>query len=374
MKTEFYCNRLVGDATRSLESSSMHWQARTIDLGTPFIKDDNRDVRRQISQTVLNVITVIAAAMDRAPTIARKRDESSVANKLRKVYDRLSRTRTVFPRTGPRSSAVLSQPPIRSVVRDREQPTALSAQSSTADLYGGGVPSATWDDGHWSDEFEAADEQRLHPEPFVESPASEEQQEAFAPPLIPDPKAEEEREAEKQMRLEKLKAKREAREAELRLKRERKKSLVTSIKTECSASAVTCDSNHTDCALSNETNQAESPLDTSSPAPLEQSLSVIVGVPLTKSKDPELAEEMDYFRDMEPAIPAPTLLVLEHLADMHSKASQEASPALGQSPQPNISTPPLLTPTSSRLAMLEVVTDDVVGSGWGHDGLSDFDD
>ncbi|KAI8820396.1 uncharacterized protein EV422DRAFT_68956 [Fimicolochytrium jonesii] len=63
----------------------------------------NSDVRRTLAPTVSHLITLISTFLDRAPTIARKRDESSVVNRLRKVYkNRLERGGGVFARTGPR--------------------------------------------------------------------------------------------------------------------------------------------------------------------------------------------------------------------------------------------------------------------------------
>lgn len=41
-KSEFFCVRLVGELDGPMDSSAMHWLAKVIDLGTPFIRDENR--------------------------------------------------------------------------------------------------------------------------------------------------------------------------------------------------------------------------------------------------------------------------------------------------------------------------------------------
>ncbi|KAJ3017982.1 Protein-associating with the carboxyl-terminal domain of ezrin [Thoreauomyces humboldtii] len=385
MKTDFFCHRLVGDTSLPLESAAIHWLARTIDLGTPFVKDENRDVRQKISQTVVEVISIISAAMDRAPTIARKRDETSVASKLRKVYDRLVRNRTVFPRTGPRA-AIPSQPsrastypapsaasPQRFTAQPPRAPASLHSPTTspaTVSAADDPAPIDTWDDDQWPEddvrdgtplqqprEASSADLAKNHP--FLTSQSSS--LESVGPsstdvPSIPDvPKPEEESEADREAKKEKLRLKREAREAAMREKRERKK--------QTSAAAVVIPS---PIAFDGDSHQhtAETP---------GHSLTSVVTVATSPAIIPYAAPQLqqtepippspveDYFKDMEPAIPPPKPLPIGDLAVIVPASSEI------------LKDPPILTPTSSRLAMLEVVTDDTAGGGWGDEGLSDFE-
>ncbi|KAJ3145960.1 Protein-associating with the carboxyl-terminal domain of ezrin [Geranomyces michiganensis] len=429
MKTECYCVRLVGDATGRLESPAIHWLARTIELGTPFIQDENRDVRREISQAVLKVITVVSTAMDRAPTITRKRQgERDVASRLRKVYARLARTNTVFPRTGPRIAASGAVLPVRSLSRDSVLPDASqSVKSSWQDL--AGAPSSagpappdadSWGNEHWGADDEDNDADQRQPQPAaapvlapvetkspINSPAINAPNE---PAEVPDPlvskEEQEEREAEKLARLEKLKAKREAREAELRRKRELRRASNSHLKTQSVGSAdglerrssAGSDGMASATPRTSEIDARHERLPELAPPltpPVAVSLLDIVGrdaaqsIPAlvdgftsttTETKKEEIVEE-NFFEDMQPVLPPPTMIVLDRLAQLAAAISlPPTTPPLTLStnaallPLQGIEavnvTPPPLTPASSRLAVIDAVED---GAGWGDDGLSDFE-
>ncbi|KAJ3141846.1 Protein-associating with the carboxyl-terminal domain of ezrin [Geranomyces variabilis] len=423
MKKEFYCGKLVGDAAGPLESSAIHWLARTIDLGTPFIKDENRDVRREITQAVLNVISVVSAAMDRAPTITRKRQgEKDVAGRLRKVYGRLARTKTVFPRTGPRptNAGEAAALPVRTLSRDSGwQEPSLSAKSSQQDLTAAPPSTAatqpdadSWGDEHWGEDENDDKADQKFPQPAAapesapgETTTSTDSLVVVAPhePVsqtsadVPDPRLTEEeeqaREAERLARLEKLKAKREAREAELRRKRDLKRASIGHVVATQSLSSAdglegqnsaASDSVASATPRTSETNAQGEQL-----PPLAPPVTVldIVGrdaaesiaalpkaVTSPQGVEKVEVEEEDFFEDMQPTLPPPTLLVLDRLVELAANASPPPDPLslntnpgfLPQQSELVQATPPPLTPASSRLAVVDALQD---GAEWGEWGL-----
>lgn len=296
-------------------------------------------MRRQISQHLTKIITVISTAMDRAPTIARKRDESSVASKLRKVYGRLSRSRTIFPKTGPRGPTTSHR---RSVVHGTlpvpaGDPMAFAHLPSldTVDASEDG-----WND-NWAEDFEASEttsemrrssvgEGSVYTDSVQESETGSEQVGG---------KSVEETEAEIQKRKEMLKAKREAKEAELRLKREQKKKglgKAAPVRRELSSEHVL---------------EAESTFGTSTGSmnlehPVISSVSSSAnvlngGIPSQKGPLPSAiintfggeedragAEEVDYFKDMEPQIPAPTSIAALERKDSNAEETKPHTPTM----------------------------------------------
>ncbi|KND00058.1 SCY1 protein kinase [Spizellomyces punctatus DAOM BR117] len=357
-KSEFFCQQLVGDLEGVADSSAMHWLPKVIELGVPSLKDENRDVRRQISQALLRIITFISTAMERAPTVARKRDESSVASKLRRVYGRLARTRTIFPRTGPRVTPTAftlhaHRSSVKSDANPRNTAEALAFQSMP-DLDTAAHSDDGWND-NWGDEPEVPD-QPIENQPTASgddaSTHGSVYAESYSSGPVPDQcsvKSNEDAEAERQKKKELLRVKREAREAELRLKRERKKSLrgTSSLGNSPDPSPVDrqpespTDSQSLNGNASSEASPHTIPPDPSHlPSPTGQAPD---GDKVPKS----VVEEVDYFKDMEPTITPPS-----HIS---------AASADGKSPT-TLSTPLI----SGRLAMQESLTDlNPTGDGWG---------
>ena len=90
-------------------------------------------MRHEIGSTLIQVISMISTAMDKAPSISKKREQESLKGKLKATYTELIRTGSRFPRTGPRLNPLHSPdhvtPPI----------TSHSAQnSSSGNLSGDG--------------------------------------------------------------------------------------------------------------------------------------------------------------------------------------------------------------------------------------------
>eukprot|EP00842_Homolaphlyctis_polyrhiza_P003724 jgi/Hompol1/4352/HPOL_003593-RA len=107
-KIEFFCNRLCAGLDSSVESASSPltvWIPKLLELAIPFLKDDNRNVRRYVSATVMKMVTLMTAELDRAPTISRKREQASLVSRMQAAYSPTPRSITMFPRVGPRIAA-----------------------------------------------------------------------------------------------------------------------------------------------------------------------------------------------------------------------------------------------------------------------------
>lgn len=62
-------------------------------------------VRHEIGQNLITVVSIISAAMDKTPAVARKREQESLKTKLTQAYKGLVRSGNHFPKTGPRHAA-----------------------------------------------------------------------------------------------------------------------------------------------------------------------------------------------------------------------------------------------------------------------------
>nr|KAJ3422451.1 hypothetical protein HK105_007972 [Polyrhizophydium stewartii] len=105
-KIEFFCNRLCGNLEQGGDASAFAvvWIPRLIELAIPFLRDDNREVRRHVSAAVMRMLTIMSTALDRTPTIARKREQTSLVTKLQRAYGANRRVQHLFPKSGPRRS------------------------------------------------------------------------------------------------------------------------------------------------------------------------------------------------------------------------------------------------------------------------------
>ncbi|KAK6098863.1 hypothetical protein MT418_000342 [Batrachochytrium dendrobatidis] len=103
-KIDYFCNRLCGglDSVNDTSASAILWIPKLIELSIPFLRDDNRDVRRHVSLTVMKLLTIISTAFERAPTISRKREQTSLTTRLLSVYGQNTRVSLAFPKSGPR--------------------------------------------------------------------------------------------------------------------------------------------------------------------------------------------------------------------------------------------------------------------------------
>ncbi|KAJ3034109.1 Protein-associating with the carboxyl-terminal domain of ezrin [Rhizophlyctis rosea] len=109
-RADFFA-RLVGDVDGLVDSGTLQCLIRIVELGTPFLRDESREVRRVVSDCLVRAISIITVSMDRAPAVSRKRDEGSVASKLKKVYGNVNRVRGVFPIAGPRATTPMQRSP-----------------------------------------------------------------------------------------------------------------------------------------------------------------------------------------------------------------------------------------------------------------------
>ncbi|KAH6570224.1 hypothetical protein BASA60_007828 [Batrachochytrium salamandrivorans] len=107
-KIEYFCHRLCGNLGVSGEASpsSILWIPKLIELSIPFLKDDSRDVRRHISASVMKMLAIISSAFERAPSIARKREQTSLSARLCSVYGNNLRVASAFPKSGPRQMSI----------------------------------------------------------------------------------------------------------------------------------------------------------------------------------------------------------------------------------------------------------------------------
>jgi hypothetical protein len=106
-KIEFFCKRLCGGSTITDPTSSI-FIPKLVELGIPFLKDENKHVRHEIGQTLIIIVTVISAEMDQTPIVSKRRDKESLKVKIRDYYQKLERLNNHFPRTGPRYSFSMS--------------------------------------------------------------------------------------------------------------------------------------------------------------------------------------------------------------------------------------------------------------------------
>jgi hypothetical protein len=104
-RIEFFCKRLVGNSDIIGDPSSMQWIPRIMELGIFFLKDDNKTVRHEVGQTMITIISVLSAAIDKTPFISRKREQESLPGKLKLAYKGLVRNESHFPRMGPRTGS-----------------------------------------------------------------------------------------------------------------------------------------------------------------------------------------------------------------------------------------------------------------------------
>ncbi|KAJ3278364.1 Protein-associating with the carboxyl-terminal domain of ezrin [Borealophlyctis nickersoniae] len=160
-RADFF-SRVVGDLDAAVaDSGTMQWLSRVVELGNPFLRDESREVRHTVSDSLIRIISLVTSNMDRAPTVSRKRDEGSVSSKLRKVYGGIPRTRGLFPKSGPRAALGLP-PPAAPVPAGRVEMPSLRAVASA--------------DGGW-DEWEEDEDEAAMANGVVTTP-----------PLAPKPK------------------------------------------------------------------------------------------------------------------------------------------------------------------------------------------
>ncbi|KAI8916051.1 hypothetical protein EDD86DRAFT_197540 [Gorgonomyces haynaldii] len=103
LRIELMTSHLLKKNDTISESGVMLWIPKLMELVLPFLQDDNRTVRRAVSDFMTKIIALQSAAMDNIPTISRKRDTSGVVERLKQSYQSLQRKNTNFARMGPRS-------------------------------------------------------------------------------------------------------------------------------------------------------------------------------------------------------------------------------------------------------------------------------
>ncbi|KAJ3034230.1 Protein-associating with the carboxyl-terminal domain of ezrin, partial [Rhizophlyctis rosea] len=112
-RAQFF-SRLVGDIEGLVDTGTLSILTRIVELGTPFLRDEHREVRQVVSKGLTRAINIITLSMDRAPAVSRKRDEGSIASKLKKVYGNVNRVKGVFPIAGPRTTTPIQRSPFPS--------------------------------------------------------------------------------------------------------------------------------------------------------------------------------------------------------------------------------------------------------------------
>ncbi|KAJ3113705.1 Protein-associating with the carboxyl-terminal domain of ezrin, partial [Nowakowskiella sp. JEL0407] len=101
-KSVFLVEKLVGPISE-LDATSSHWIPRILELGIPFLRDENRQVRRAVGELLNSLITFLSNISDRTPTVSRKRDgDANLILQLRKLYhEKLPRDKRLVVKTGP---------------------------------------------------------------------------------------------------------------------------------------------------------------------------------------------------------------------------------------------------------------------------------
>ena len=100
-KIEFFCKRLCAASTLNDHNSS-NFIPKLVELGILFLNDENKHVRHEVGQTLIIIVSLVSAEMDKAPGISKKRDKESLKMKLRDHYRKLERLNNHFPQVGPR--------------------------------------------------------------------------------------------------------------------------------------------------------------------------------------------------------------------------------------------------------------------------------
>ncbi|KAJ1569056.1 hypothetical protein HK096_004364 [Nowakowskiella sp. JEL0078] len=131
--------KFVGELDES-DLGTAHWVPKVIELIVPYLRDDNRNVRRIIGDVLLKLINFLSTTTDRTPTVSRKREDSNLVIQLRRLYhERLPRNRRLFAKTGPdfTQHALNSTPNVTPVNKDLPnlpEQRRLSKQSSKMSL------------------------------------------------------------------------------------------------------------------------------------------------------------------------------------------------------------------------------------------------
>jgi hypothetical protein len=94
----------ASSASCNNDESIVLWFPMVIELCIPFLKDDNRLVRKCASDNLAILNSTLSQAMDRAPTINRRREAGGILEKLQNLHSNLARSRLGFPNTGARHS------------------------------------------------------------------------------------------------------------------------------------------------------------------------------------------------------------------------------------------------------------------------------
>ncbi|TPX35889.1 hypothetical protein SmJEL517_g01800 [Synchytrium microbalum] len=126
----------------------LHWGPRAIELLTPMLRDESKDLRTMAASSIQKLATAVSEAMDHAPSVLRRRDESeSTTQRLRRVTHQHSASRRIrLPRMGPRVAAPQKEEtagPIKlSIDRSSldaeddwvDEPTSAGGESSTTGM------------------------------------------------------------------------------------------------------------------------------------------------------------------------------------------------------------------------------------------------
>ena len=101
-KIELFTNRMIPNLSSLTDPFILHWVPKLVELAIPFLQDESRTVRKAFSEYVIKLITLHSLCMDRAPSVARKRETKGIVGKLKESFSVLPVSRILFPRSGPR--------------------------------------------------------------------------------------------------------------------------------------------------------------------------------------------------------------------------------------------------------------------------------
>lgn len=107
-KVQLLTHHLVFDADFQEEKTILAWIPVIIELFINFLKDDDKAVRAVVSRQLIEYINVLQAALEGAPSVAKRREVGGLASRLSSMQLSLTRTESRFVQFGPRAN----QPPI----------------------------------------------------------------------------------------------------------------------------------------------------------------------------------------------------------------------------------------------------------------------
>lgn len=111
-KVEFISNRLVSERLLIAEESidgNTSWLSRAIELVIPYLRDENRMVRKAVSEAIPKWISLIDDLYEGIPTISKSfRNSDHALGKLKEIYPLTIRVKKSFSRSIQKRSSRLS--------------------------------------------------------------------------------------------------------------------------------------------------------------------------------------------------------------------------------------------------------------------------